>query len=132
MDTTGWRKYLGKVLSKVKCQDLTPILLTEKEKQAIDELIEGLKNLYGENLSRVILYGSKARGDATDDSDIDILIVLKKYEIWSEEFEKVFSIVNEICYTHELLISYVIKSENEFVNRNTPLLLNVRREGIIL
>ena len=114
----------------IKVNEIT--VLSEEEKRAINELIEGLKDLYRENLSRVILYGSKARGDATEDSDIDILIILKRFDRWDEEFEKVFSIVNEICYEHELLISYVIKSENEFTNRNTPLLLNVRREGIVL
>ncbi len=47
--------------------------LTEKEKQAIKELVEKLKELYKDNLSKVILYGSKAKGDAVEDSDIDIL-----------------------------------------------------------
>jgi len=106
--------------------------LTEKEKKAIDELLVGLRKLYGANLQRVILYGSKARGEANEGSDIDLMIVLKKFDKWEEEFEKVFNIVNEICYQSELLISYVIKSETEFVSRNTPLLLNVRREGIVL
>ncbi len=34
--------------------------ITEKEKQALKELVEALKKLYGNNLVRVILYGSKA------------------------------------------------------------------------
>ncbi|MCS7151008.1 MAG: nucleotidyltransferase domain-containing protein [Endomicrobia bacterium] len=106
--------------------------LTKKEKQALNELVEKLKKLYGHNLSEVILYGSKARGDAKKYSDIDIMIVLKEYNEWYEEFEKIFSIVNEVCYKYEILISYVIKSEEEFLNRDTPLLLNVRKEGIPL
>jgi predicted nucleotidyltransferase len=106
--------------------------LTEKERRALRELVEGLKELYGDNLSRVILYGSKARGNATKDSDIDIMIVLKKYGKWSEEFEKVCKITNEICYRYDILISCGIKSEYEFFNRNTPLLLNIRREGVPL
>jgi len=52
--------------------------LTEKEKQALKELVDELKKLYGDNLSHVILYGSKARGDANSGSDIDVLVVLKK------------------------------------------------------
>jgi predicted nucleotidyltransferase len=108
------------------------VSLNEKEKLAINELVQSLKKLYGSNLSRIILYGSKARGDATEGSDIDIMIVLKEFDKWEEEFEKVFNIINEVCYQYELLISYVIKSESEFVGRNTPLLLNVRREGITL
>ena len=36
-----------------------------------------LKTLYGEQLDKIVLFGSQARGDATPESDIDILIVLK-------------------------------------------------------
>ena len=38
---------------------------------------QGLKKLYGEQLDKIVLFGSQARGDATPESDIDILIVLK-------------------------------------------------------
>jgi hypothetical protein len=38
---------------------------------------QGLKKIYGEQLEKIILFGSQARGDARPDSDIDILIVLK-------------------------------------------------------
>ncbi len=104
--------------------------LTEKEKQALKELIEALKKLYGNNLVRVILYGSKARGDATKDSDIDIMVVLKNYEDWNEEFDKVFDIVYPINYEYNMLISVVIKKEEEYLTKKTPLLLNVRKEGV--
>lgn len=104
--------------------------LNSIEKNAIDKLTSQLRKLYGENLSRVILYGSKARGDATDASDIDILVVLKKYEKWDKEFEKVFEIKYPICFENDLLITTVITTEDEYLNRKTPLLLNVRREGI--
>ena len=47
----------------------------------IRTILKKLKNeliqIYGERLDHIILYGSRARGDARDDSDIDILIVLK-------------------------------------------------------
>lgn len=36
-----------------------------------------LKDTLGERVEKVILYGSQARGDARDDSDIDVLVVLK-------------------------------------------------------
>ena len=104
--------------------------LTEKEKQALKELVEALKKLYGDNLVRVILYGSKARGDATKDSDIDIMVVLKNYEDWNEEFDKVFDIVYPINYEYNMLISVVIKKEEEYLTKKTPLLLNVRKEGV--
>ncbi|MEW6558473.1 MAG: nucleotidyltransferase domain-containing protein [Elusimicrobiota bacterium] len=106
--------------------------LTEKEKQAIDELITELKNLYKDNLSRIILYGSKARGDATGGSDIDIMVVLKKIENKIVEFEKIIKMTTEIDFQYELLTSIILKDEQEYLTRNSPLLLNVRREGVEL
>lgn len=106
--------------------------LTEKEKQAINELVNGLKKLYGNNLSRVILYGSKARGDATEDSDIDIMIVLKKIDNYTVEREKINDLVWKISYKYDLLIADTIRSEEEYLTLKTPLLLNVKKEGIEL
>ena len=106
--------------------------LTEKEKKAIDELLEGLKKLYGDNLCRVILYGSKARGEGTDDSDIDIMVVLKNLGSRAVERKRISEIVWKVCYKYDVLIGETIKSESEFLNRVTPLMLNVRRDGLVL
>jgi predicted nucleotidyltransferase len=107
--------------------------LTEKEKQAVKELIDELKKLYGDNLSRVILYGSKARGDATEDSDIDILVVLKKkIQNFSSERKKVKEISWRLSYKYDLLLSIIIRSEQEYMRKDTPLLMNIEKEGIVL
>jgi len=106
--------------------------LTEKEKQALKELVDELKKLYGDNLSHVILYGSKARGDATEDSDIDILVVLKEFENISEEREKIHNVKWPICWKYDLVISVIIRNEQEYLTRLSPLLLNIKKEGIEL
>jgi predicted nucleotidyltransferase len=109
-------------------------MLNEIEKKAIEELIEKLKLIYGDNLVKVILYGSKARGDSTEDSDIDIMVVLKNFDKWENEFNKIFDIVYEVetKYDYEVLISFIIKSQIEFNISNMPLMLNVKDEGINL
>ena len=45
--------------------------------RALHELIARLRELEGDNLIRVILYGSVARGDARENSDTDVLILLR-------------------------------------------------------
>ena len=42
-----------------------------------NELVEGLKDLLNERLVSIILYGSVAKGTDTDESDIDIAIIVK-------------------------------------------------------
>ena len=42
-----------------------------------EELIQGLTNIFRNNISMIILYGLAARGDATQESDVDIAIIVK-------------------------------------------------------
>lgn len=44
---------------------------------ALKQLIPGLRGIYGELISSVILYGSTARGTRADDSDIDVALLLR-------------------------------------------------------
>ncbi|MEA3507159.1 MAG: nucleotidyltransferase domain-containing protein [Elusimicrobiota bacterium] len=106
--------------------------LTDKEKMAVDDLIRGLEKLYGDNLSRVILYGSKARGDSDNGSDIDIMIVVKDYKNREKEFNKISDLSYGIIvkYNYDLLLSFTLKKETEYLTRESPLMLNVRKEGI--
>jgi predicted nucleotidyltransferase len=107
-------------------------MLNEIEKKAVDELIEKLKESYGENLVKVILYGSKARGDSTEDSDIDIMVVLSDYVDIKKERFKIYDIVWSVCYVYDLLISLIIKNKSDYEKFDTGLLKNIKNEGIEL
>ncbi len=56
----------------------------------------GLDHAYGERLERVVLFGSRARGDAHDDSDCDIAVFLKDFENFSLEAGRLADIETDI------------------------------------
>ncbi len=51
--------------------------MDEKLRTILTELRRRLEALYGERLVQMVLFGSRARGDAKPDSDVDVLIVLR-------------------------------------------------------
>ena len=96
----------------------------------LKEFREEVENLYENRLKSIILYGSWARGDATEDSDIDLLIVLEGKVIPGKEIDRMIDIITEINLKHGVLISIYPVSEEDYSTINSPLLINVRREGV--
>ena len=87
--------------------------------------------LYGEHLERVILFGSQARGDATEDSDVDILIITQK-RLSLEGRERLIAFISHLSMNENILINFMEMSPQRFNSEQSPLLLNIRREGIAL
>jgi len=102
-----------------------------KIKRILDEFKKEIEKLYGKRLKSIILYGSWARGDATEDSDIDVLIVLERKVIPGKEIDRMIDIITDINLKHGVLISVYPISEEDYSKINSPLLINVRREGVL-
>ncbi len=98
----------------------------------LEEFKQQVKNIYRDELSQLILFGSQARGEAKSDSDIDILIVLKTGNNPQDKYQQVIKVISDLCLESELLISCVYVNQSEFEREKSPLLLNIHQEGIIL
>lgn len=95
-------------------------------------LREYLKQEYQGRFDRAILFGSQARGEATAASDIDVLIVLEDPVNASEEIERTSQFIAQLCLEHNLLISRLFMPRSRFETENSPLLRNIRSDGIVL
>jgi len=96
------------------------------------ELKAGLADVYGDRLKHVILYGSQARGDATPDSDIDVLVVLDGPVEPMQEIDRTLGLVGRLCRKYTVLIACAFASTSEYGDSGAPLFVNARREGVAL
>lgn len=103
---------------------------------ALADVLGGLKRalarLYGERLVRLVLYGSVARGEARPDSDVDVLVVLRGDVDRARELERIVEITYDLLLDRGVHVSALPMAERDFLTRATPLLLNLRREGVPL
>jgi predicted nucleotidyltransferase len=89
-----------------------------------------LQKIYGKRLKGVILYGSYARGDAVEGSDIDLIVLLDNMENPIEELEKCFKQIHKLDLTYDTLISLIPFDLDQYNTRKLPIILNARKEGI--
>ena len=101
----------------------------------IKQYVEAVKKIYGSHVRQIILYGSYARGDYTDSSDVDVMILVKIPEDQIRDYtDRVSDCAFENLMKYGVDISPVVKNEAHFNewSDNLPYYRNVRDEGVII
>ncbi len=104
--------------------------MNETVKPILAELRARLESLYGERLEQVILFGSQARGDAVEGSDIDVMIVLQGEVNVGDEISRTTELCSELSLAYDVVISTIFMSAYRYAQGQSSLLLNVHEEGI--
>jgi predicted nucleotidyltransferase len=103
-----------------------------KVKRLVDQVKAFLYEKYGAGIKRVILYGSHARGEATEDSDVDVLVLVNESLNPREVEGSLSDLLYDIILEEHELVSVVVVSEEHFENYNSPFTLNVKKEGMVV
>ena len=103
-----------------------------KIERILKEFKEKIQVLYGNRLKTILLYGSWARGNAGEDSDIDVVVMLKGDVTPGREIDRMIDIITEMNMKYNTLISVYPVNETMYTMVKSPLLLNIHKEGMPL
>lgn len=123
-----------------KCINLLDInigsdCMPENIRNIIYRFSQELRHILGDKLTKVIVYGSYARGDFRENSDIDIMILVKMSD---EEIRLVKNDIYDLAFEFEINtgieFSPIIKNEDqyEYWVDTLPFYRNVRDEGVVI
>lgn len=104
-------------------------------KKIFNKFIKDIKKLLGEKIKKIILYGSYARGDFNEKSDIDVMILtdLSDEEI-SKYSMKIWEMTADIEIDTGIVISPLLRNIDSFNSWADvkPFYINIMNEGVIL
>lgn len=89
-----------------------------------------LRQLYGDRLSNVLLFGSWARGDAHPESDIDLLVVLDRVDSVWDELRRMDPVVWRYSFDNDTVLTVFPVAKRDLVEQRTPLLVRAQTDGV--
>jgi hypothetical protein len=91
-----------------------------------------VRDLYGNRLQHLLLFGSYARGEAHHQSDVDLLVVLDGPVRSYDEAKRTSRIATRAAAYRDTALSFTHLSVEDFADHRRPLVRSVREEGIDL
>ncbi len=107
----------------------------ERLRNILQEMAELLQRVYGERLKAVILYGSVARGTQTEDSDVDIMILVDGTDEQLRQYdEKLSDVSTDLALKYMKVFSIVDIKYQEYQEWKdiSPFYKNVDKEGVVV
>ena len=97
----------------------------------LDRFKHALDDMYGSRIDRIVLFGSRARGEAHEDSDYDVAVFLKSLGDRWEELDRLADL--RVRFLEETGAFFDAKPypATAYAER-TPLMREIRREGLDL
>jgi len=105
--------------------------MDERTAQILRDLHTELARLYGPRLRNVILFGSAARGEQREGSDLDVAMVLSDFERPWPEVQRTGQLVSDLSLRYGLTISLLPIRERALREQATPLTRRIAREGVV-
>lgn len=96
------------------------------------KMVPGFRDIFGNTLERIILYGSVARGTQTDESDVDIAVIVREYT--DNMHDKMIDLAVDLELEYSKVLSIVLIDYDNFKEWETvlPFYQSVKKDGVTL
>ena len=91
-----------------------------------------MTEIYGDRIERVVLFGSRGRGDAEPDSDYDIAVFLRDMTDRDAEMNRLVDLATDILYSEGQFIHAMPYRAGSYNDERMPLMHEIHAEGIDL
>ncbi len=104
-------------------------------KEILNQLVDTYKIVYGQEIVKIVLYGSYARGDYSQDSDIDVVAIVKgeRNEL-QDKLKKIWDVSSDLEIEYGTIVSPTVIPYKEYEQYKTqlPYYMNIENEGVNL
>ena len=117
----------------VTAQSMVVSRITRNENAALRTFVQRILGELGAQVWQIILFGSKARGDSTADSDVDVLILTSEENRRSQE--RINIIASQVSLDYDILFNPLLIAKDrwtQMTNERFSICRNVERDGITL
>ena len=128
--------YLSDIIQiDIKYREVLALSASTTLNSVSERIVSDVLSALSDKVYRIILYGSYARGDFDEESDIDIMVLLNCKE---DELGQYRTLINRIAsrasLDHDIEVSLLIRDRESFENRSRLLgfYRNIQNEGIVL
>ena len=99
------------------------------------KVVQAARASLGKKLDKVILYGSYARGDLDNESDIDIMVLADiPHDEINSEWKRIWELTGDLDLEYNVLVSLLVTDCNTFYKfiNDLPFYSNVMKDGVLL
>ena len=106
-------------------------MLNSVEREILKRFKAEVTKVLGDRLDRVVLFGSRSRGDADPDSDFDLLVTVRTLQ--KTDRKRVFDIAAELSLAYGTVLAVLVVSTKDFTeDRYFYFYENIEKEGQVV
>ncbi len=98
----------------------------------LDEIRSHLQRTFGRRLRGVVIHGSEARGDAKNDNDVDVLVLLDGPVHLDDDLDRILHSLHPLQLEVDRIIEAFPVTYEDYETGRLPIYRNAKREGVLL